>query len=122
MWVPIVENNEIESEGADYFVRKNIENILAKDRDLDTLILGCTHYPLLEQVIKKYVPDHISILKQGHIVAEKLVDYLLRHPEIETRLSKSGQIVFDTTESAENFNSKASLFMGRPVEAKTVSF
>ncbi|WP_167619253.1 glutamate racemase [Maribellus sediminis] len=122
MWVPIVENNEIESEGADYFVRKNIENILAKDKDLDTLILGCTHYPLLEQVIKKYVPDHISILKQGHIVAEKLVDYLQRHPEIETRLSKSGQVVFDTTESAENFNNKASLFMERPVEAKTVSF
>ena len=122
MWVPIVENNEIESEGADYFVRKNIENILARDKDLDTLILGCTHYPLLEQVIKKYVPAHINILKQGHIVAEKLADYLQRHPEMESRLSKSGQVIFDTTEAADNFNNKATLFMGRLVEAKTVSF
>lgn len=122
MWVPIVENNEIDSEGADYFVRKNILNILAKDNHIDTLILGCTHYPLLESVIRKHVPDGIHILKQGHIVAEKLEDYLQRHPEIESRLSRSGQVVFDTTESAENFNSKASLFMGRTVEAKTVSY
>ena len=93
MWVPLVENNEIESEGADYFVRKNIENILAKDTKMDTLILGCTHYPLLDKLIRKYVPPHIEILKQGHIVAEKLVDYLERHPEMEQRLSQGGKIV-----------------------------
>jgi glutamate racemase len=121
MWVPIVENNEINSEGADFFVRKNIENILSKDSNIDTLILGCTHYPLLEDVILKHVPDTIQILKQGHIVAEKLVDYLTRHPEMENRLSRTGQMTFDTTESAENFNKKASLFMGRPITANTVT-
>jgi len=122
MWVPLVENNEIESEGADYFVRKNIENILAKDIEMDTLILGCTHYPLLEKLIRKYVPSHIEILKQGHIVAEKLVDYLDRHPEMEQRLSRGGKIEFQTTEAADNFKSKASLFMDRVVDAVTVSY
>lgn len=122
MWVPLVENNEIDSEGADYFVRKNIKNILAKDQNMDTLILGCTHYPLLEHIIRKYVPPHIEILKQGHIVAEKLVDYLQRHPEMEERLSQGRKIDFQTTESADNFNSKATLFMGHEVDATTVSY
>uniref|UniRef100_UPI003217BEE0 glutamate racemase n=1 Tax=uncultured Draconibacterium sp. TaxID=1573823 RepID=UPI003217BEE0 len=122
MWVPLVENNEIESEGADYFVRKNIQNILAKDKDIDTLVLGCTHYPLLSAVIQKYVPKNITILKQGHIVAEKLVDYLQRHPEMEKRLSKSGKLEFQTTESADNFEGKATLFLDREVKAKTIHF
>ena len=122
MWVPLVENNEIDSEGADYFVRKNIKNILAKDQNMDTLILGCTHYPLLEHIIRKYVPPRIEILKQGHIVAEKLVDYLQRHPEMEERLSQGRKIDFQTTESADNFNSKATLFMGHEVDATTVSY
>ncbi len=122
MWVPLVENNEIDTDGADYFVRKNIQNILAKDNHLDTLILGCTHYPLLEDQIKKYVPSNINILKQGHIVSEKLVDYLKRHPEMETRLSREGKVEFCTTESAETFASKATLFMGREVKAETVFY
>ena len=122
MWVPIVENDEIETEGADYFVRKNIRNILAKDNQLDTLILGCTHYPLLENQIKKYVPANITLLKQGHIVAEKLIDYLERHPEMETRISRTGRVEFCTTESAEIFASKATLFMGREIQAKSVYY
>jgi len=120
MWVPIVENNEIETEGADFFVRKNILNILEKDKNLDTLILGCTHYPLLEKLIRKYVPEEIEILKQGHIVAEKLNDYLERHPEMEARLSKGGSIDYLTTESTGTFESKASLFMGQDVKASTI--
>jgi glutamate racemase len=120
MWVPLVENNEIATEGADYFVKKNIQNVLAKDNSLDTLILGCTHYPLLLNIIQKYVPREIQILNQGHIVAEKLVDYLHRHPEMEKRLSKSGKIEFQTTESAETFESKAALFLEREVTAKTI--
>jgi glutamate racemase len=120
MWVPLVENNEIDSEGADYFVRKNIQNILASDKNIDTLILGCTHYPLLTKVIEKYVPKEIEILKQGHIVAEKLVGYLQRHPEMEARLSKTGTLEFQTTESAETFESKAALFMEQEVKAKTI--
>lgn len=120
MWVPLVENNEVDSKGADYFVRKNIENILAKDNQLDTLILGCTHYPLLSEVIQKYVPNKIQILKQGNIIAEKLVDYLRRHPEMDRRLSRGGGMAFQTTESASFFESKAALFLDRQVEATTV--
>ncbi|MCE4564151.1 glutamate racemase [Maribellus sp. CM-23] len=120
MWVPIVENNEIETEGAEFFVKKNILNILQKDKTIDTLILGCTHYPLLENLIRKYVPEQIEILKQGHIVAEKLTDYLERHPEMEVRLSKGGSIDYRTTESTGTFESKASLFMGQDVKASTI--
>lgn len=120
LWVPLVENNETESEGAEYFVKKHIENILEKDKNLDTIILGCTHYPLLINQIRKFVPENIHILEQGEIVAEKLSDYLHRHPEMEKRLSKNGQIRFQTTESAENFNEKAALFIGREVDAKTI--
>ncbi len=120
MWVPIVENNEIETEGADYFVRKNIENILQKDERIDTLILGCTHYPLLENVIRKFVPPGIEILKQGHIVAEKLVDYLGRHPEMEVRLSKGRTVNYQTTESPSIFEGKATLFMQQEVKASKV--
>jgi len=120
MWVPIVENNEIESEGAEYFVRKNIQNILKKDQNLDTLILGCTHYPLLLNVIQKYVPENIKILEQGEIVAEKLIDYLQRHPEIDSKISKNNHIEYQTTEAARNFEEKATLFLGKPVEAKTI--
>ncbi len=122
MWVPIVENNEIETEGAEFFIKKNIENILRKDKDLDTLILGCTHYPLLSKIIRKYVPEKIKILEQGQIVADKLVDYLQRHPEIKNKLTKTGNIVFQTTESAEIFQSKASLFLGRNVIAQKIHF
>ncbi|MDR2910256.1 MAG: glutamate racemase [Bacteroidales bacterium] len=120
MWVPIVENNEIESEGAEYFVRKNIMNILEKDRNLDTLILGCTHYPLLLNIIQKYVPESIKILEQGEIVAEKLVDYLQRHTELDSKISKNSRVEYQTTEVAQNFEEKASLFLGKPVKARTI--
>lgn len=120
MWVPIVENNEIGTAGAEYFVRKNIENLLQKDAGLDTLILGCTHYPLLIDSIRQYVPPHVRILDQGKVVGEKLVDYLMRHPEIDRALSKNGILRYQTTESAENFESKAALFMGLNVKAEHV--
>jgi glutamate racemase len=117
MWVPIVENNEIGTEGAEYFIQRHILNILAKDSQMDTLVLGCTHYPLLIDTIRKYVPPHIKIIEQGEITAGKLVDYLQRHPEIDNRLTKNSQLEFQTTESAANFESKAALFMDRKVEA-----
>ena len=119
LWVPIVENNEIDSEGAAYFVRKNIDSILAKDKELDTIILGCTHYPLLIKVIRKYVPDKIQILEQGEIVAEKLLDYLKRHPDMEIRLSKNSILTFQTTESTETFMEKAALFMEKEIMAQS---
>ncbi len=117
MWVPIVENNEIGTEGAEYFIQRHILNILAKDSQMDTLVLGCTHYPLLIDTIRKYVPTHIKIIEQGEITAGKLVDYLQRHPEIDNRLTKNSQLEFQTTESAANFESKAALFMDCKVEA-----
>lgn len=122
MWVPIVENNEIGTEGAEYFIRRHILNIIAKDKNLDTLILGCTHYPLLLETIQKYVPRNIKILDQGKIIAEKLQEYLVRHPEIDNRLTKGGTLRFQTTESAENFEGKAALFIGQKVKAEHVHF
>lgn len=120
MWVPIVENNEIGSEGAEYFIKKNIQNILRKDTKLDTLILGCTHYPLLLETIRKYVPENIHILEQGEIVANKLIEYLERHPEMDSHLSKDSVTEFLTTESSENFENKAELFLGTSVSATTI--
>lgn len=120
MWVPIVENNEIDSQGAEFFIKKNIFNIMRKNSNLDTLILGCTHYPLLLDVIRKYLPAHIKILDQGQVVSEKLVEYLRRHPELEKRITRNGETLFQTTEDPYIFESKAALFMGQPITAKNI--
>lgn len=121
MWVPLVENNELGNPGSEYFVRKNIQNLMDKDPQIDTIILGCTHYPLLMDTIRKSVPDNgIQVIDQGPVVAEKLTDYLQRHPEMESRLSKGGNIRYLTTETAEIFEAKAGLFTGYPVKAETV--
>ena len=120
MWVPLVENNEHLSEGADYFVQKHISNILRKDKDIDTLLLACTHYPLLKEKIEKHLPQNVTLLSQGEIVAHSLQDYLHRHPEIETRISRQGKRTFYTTDSAEDFTNKASLFFGENIEGRHV--
>lgn len=118
MWVPIVENNEFESEGADYYIKKNLDNLLAKDKNIDTIILGCTHYPLLINKIKKHLPSGIMLLSQGDIVAQSLTDYLQRHTEIASKLSRNSSIEFFTTDSAENFDKAASLFYGGNVKSR----
>jgi glutamate racemase len=118
MWVPIVENNEIESEAADLFIQKNLSNLLAKDKNIDTIILGCTHYPLLIRKIKKHLPSNIILVSQGEIVAEGLADYLKRHPEMKERCSKGKSIEFYTTDSPENFDKAASMFYGKEVRSK----
>lgn len=118
MWVPLVENNEFNSIGADYFVRKNLDNLFAKSDKIDTIILGCTHYPLLSEKIKKYIPKNLVLLSQGNIVAESLVDYLKRHPEMESKCSKGGSVEFYTSDSEENFNEAASVFFGKEIKAK----
>jgi glutamate racemase len=120
MWVPLVENNEHHSEGADYFVQKHISNILSRNNDIDTLLLACTHYPLLKEKIEKHIPEGVKLLSQGNIVAGSLKDYLDRHPEIETTLSEEGKRLFYTTDSAEDFTGKASLFFGERVEGRHV--
>lgn len=117
MWVPIVENNEIGTPGADFFIEKNIRNIMKSDPLIDTLVLGCTHYPLLSDSIKKYLDGQVTIVDQGPIVARKLADYLKRHPEMEARCSLNGSISYYTSEQASNFNDKASLFLDEPVNA-----
>ena len=121
MWVPLVENNEYDKPGADYFIKQHIDNILKKDSRIDTLILACTHYPLLEKKIRKYLPEGIKLVSQGQLVAESLVDYLRRHPEIESECSKNGTCHFYTTESEEKFASMASLFLKGRIEAERVN-
>lgn len=111
MWVPLVENNEYHTEGADYFVQKHIHNLLEKDPAIDTLILGCTHYPLLLEKIKLFTPPHIRIVAQGEYVAQSLQDYLYRHPEMDERCTKQGSCRFLTTESEEKFKESASIFL-----------
>ena len=120
MWVPIVENNEIDTPGAEFFIQKNITALLAKDDKLDTVILGCTHYPLLINQIKKFLPEGIQILEQGKIVSESLKNYLCRHPEIDARCSKGGQVVYFTTENVKNFEQKAGFFLGKDVAASQI--
>ncbi|HTM91974.1 MAG TPA: glutamate racemase [Flavisolibacter sp.] len=118
MWVPLVENNEHQSEGADYFIEEHINNILSRNKDIDTLLLACTHYPLLKEKIEKHLPKNVKLVSQGEIVAESLKDYLHRHPEIETKISKEGKRTFYTTDSPEDFNNKATIFFGERVEAR----
>ena len=111
MWVPLVENNEFHSEGADYFIKQHIDRIIEKDPLIDTLILGCTHYPLLIDKIKEFTPPHIQIVAQGEYVAQSLQDYLQRHPEINERCTRNGICRFLTTESKNKFQESASIFL-----------
>ena len=118
MWVPLIENNEYESEGADYFIKKNLRNLLLKDKKIDTIILGCTHYPILSDKIKKNLPETISVFSQGDIVASSLADYLRRHPEMDALCTKDGSCRYFTTESEDKFNYSASIFLKESVKAE----
>jgi glutamate racemase len=120
MWVPLIETNEHAGNGADYFVKKNIHNIFEKGEDIDVILLGCTHYPLLQEKIEEYLPVGVRLISQGQIVAESLEDYLLRHPEIETRCTKGGAQEFYTTDSAADFDNHAAVFFGKPVSSKHI--
>jgi glutamate racemase len=121
MWVPLVENNEIESDGADFFVQRHIDRILAADPLIDTLILGCTHYPLLEHKIRRCLAPDITLVSQGRIVARSLLDYLRRHPDMATQCSRKGRRDFFTTEKAEVFDQAAALFYGQPIRCREKS-
>lgn len=113
LWVPLVENNEYHSDGADYFVKQHINRLLDKDPEIDTIILGCTHYPLLLDKIKQFTPGHIRIIAQGEYVAQSLRDYLNRHPEMNTRCTRGGNCRFLTTESKDKFEESASIFLNQ---------
>lgn len=116
LWVPLVENGEHDKPGADYFVKKYLDEALAQSADIDTLLLACTHYPLLQEKITGYLQREIKVISQGDIVAESLVDYLKRHPEMDGSLSKNGtQKFFTTTDDTADFDHYAEIFFSAPV-------
>jgi glutamate racemase len=121
MWVPLVENREYDKPGADYFVERHIHSILSKDVLIDTLLLACTHYPLLEDKINKFLPSHVKVVSQGEYVAASLKDYLHRHPEIEEKCAKNATTRFYTTESENKFKEMASVFLNEAVTAERIA-
>ena len=120
-WVPLVEYNEADSPGADYFVKKRIDQIMRMDAKIDTLILGCTHYPLLMPKILKYLPAGVRVVPQGEYVAESLKAYLERHPQMEQRCARGGTVNYLTTENPEKFKEQAQIFLHEPVEVENIS-
>lgn len=121
MWVPLVENGELSGPGAEFFVEKYLGQLLRNAPGIDTLLLACTHYPLLEPVIRQFLPPHIRVISQGPIVADSLKDYLRRHPEIESRCSKNGQRTFHTTGATEDFDGHATAFYGSAISSVHVN-
>lgn len=120
MWVPLVENNEFDKPGADYFIRQHVDNLLAQSAHIDTVILGCTHYPLLVPKIRKFLPPEVKLLEQGYIVANSLKDYLQRHPEMDAKCSCGGTVKFFTTESVDKFSQTASIFFSGELDVKHI--
>jgi glutamate racemase len=120
-WVPLVEYNEADSPGADYFVEKRINQIMALDPQIDTIILGCTHYPLLMPKIRKYLPKGVEVVSQGEYVANSLVNYLTRHPEMERHCAKNGQVHYLTTENPDKFKESAQIFLHEPVQVDNIT-
>lgn len=120
MLVPLIENREYETEGADFFIKKYLDSLLTRSDQIDTVLLACTHYPLLKNRIEHFLPDKVTVISQGNIVAESLANYLSRHTEIEEKCSKNGKILFYTTDSAEDFDKQASIFYGDSVKSQHV--
>lgn len=118
MWVPLVENNEYDSDGADYFIQKHLGQLLAQSPEIDAIVLACTHYPLLLGKIRRFLPEHIQILTQGEFVTSSLQFYLQKHPDVAQQCSRRGQYYFYTTECTEDFNRKAAIFLGHEVRSQ----
>jgi glutamate racemase len=122
LWVPLIENAEYDKPGADYFVKEYLDQILAQSPNIDTLLLACTHYPLIQDKINAYLPNNINTVSQGDIVAKSLADYLYRHSEMEQNITKNGtQQFFTTTDDTADFDYHASQFFGEPVASQFVS-
>jgi glutamate racemase len=117
MWVPLVENNEYQDRGADFFIKKDLHSLFEKGEKIDVVLLACTHYPLLKEKIEEHLPVAVKLLSQGEIVANSLADYLQRHAEIEQQCSKNGSRVFYTTDATEDFDNHATTFFGEPVQS-----
>lgn len=125
MWVPLIEAGEHDKEGADYFVEKYLQEILSKDPQIDTLVLGCTHYPLLKEKIDGWIRNNrnhpnIQTIAQGELEAKSLADYLKRHPEYREQLSTGGSCTYLTTENADRFSQSASIFLNAPIQAEHI--
>ena len=120
MWVSLVENNEHHGHGADFFVKKNLHDIFEKGENIDVLLLACTHYPLLKEKIEEYLPVGVKLISQGEIIADSLIDYLQRHPEIENKCSKKGNRIFYTTDSTEDFDNHAEIFFGEKIQSRHI--
>jgi glutamate racemase len=120
LWVPFIENNEYLTDGIDYYIQKDLESLFAQNASIDTLLLACTHYPLLTEKILKFLPEGVKLVSQGKIVADSLLDYLQRHPEMDARLSKTGQKRFYTTDDDIDFEEHATHFFCEPVDAEYV--
>jgi glutamate racemase len=120
MWVPLVENGAANEPGADYFVQKHLNQLMQQSSTIDTILLACTHYPLLMDKIKQFAPAGLTIVSQGEIVAKSLVEYLAKHPAMAEQCSKNAVIRFCTTDSAADFDAHASQFFGQPVISQHV--
>lgn len=118
IWVPLIENNEFDNPGADYFIQKHLEELMSKSADIDTILLGCTHYPLLQHKIKAMLPAGVQLLSQGGIVANSLTQYLKKHTELENLCSKNGKTAFYTTDSTEIFDQQAEIFFGKKLKSE----
>lgn len=118
MWVPLIENNQFDTPGGVYFIQNDLVQILEKDPKIDTILLACTHYPILLEPLQRLLPDHIEVLAQGKLVADSLVNYLDRHPEMAQKCSKGGTVKYLTTESARAFSEKASLLMNDDIQGE----
>ena len=120
LWVPLVENNEFENSGADYFIKRDIDNLINQSKDIDTILLACTHYPVLLKKIQKFSPDTINIISQGEIIANSLKDYLHRHPEIEEKCGKNGKVELFTTDTEADFDFHSEAFFGKALKSKHI--
>ena len=120
MLVPMIENNDFNHVGGEYYIEKYINELLKKGPNIDTIVLACTHYPIIENIIKKYIPENVQLFSQGDLVAKKLKDYLQRHPEIESRLAKNGELKVYTSENPAVFNEKATNLFPEPINAEKV--
>ena len=117
MWVPLIENNEHETEAGREFIRNDIKSLMNQDKNIDTIVLGCTHYPVLQEYIQSIVPDHVKVIAQGKIVAASLHDYLRRHPWLDAKCSRNGTLHFLTSENTAEFNANAEKFIGETVSS-----
>lgn len=121
MWVPLIENGEFENEGADFFIKKSLDALLNHSHNIDTVLLACTHYPIIKAKIEHYLPGGINVVSQGEIVAHSLVNYMQRHKEVDEKCTKNGSVKFFTTDTVEDFNRQGGLFYGKPVNSEHVS-